>query len=269
MGNPVAHSLSPVIHQAFAAQTGAVIRYEAVLVPVGGFDIALERFRARGGRGCNVTVPFKEQAWQRAERRSERAQCAGAVNTLVLVPGQAVFGDNTDGVGLLRDLAGNHGVELAGRRVLVLGAGGAARGILGPLLEQGPAAMLVANRSPGRAVALASRFAALGPIRASGLDALGGERFDLLVNATAAGLQAAVPALPDAILAPGALCYDLAYGAAAAPFLAWARARGHPAVDGLGMLVEQAAESFMLWRGIRPSTRPVLEQLRHAEAGRR
>lgn len=262
MGNPVAHSLSPVIHRAFAEQTGMRLRYEAVLVEMGRFQEALEEFRGRGGSGCNVTVPFKEDAWRAATERTPRAELAGAANTLSLAPGR-VRADNTDGAGLVRDLADNHGARLSGRRILVLGAGGAASGILGPLLERSPAELVVVNRTAERAVALARRFAAFGAVRGGGVETAAGGAYDLVINATSAGLRGDAPALPAGALAPGGWCYDLAYGPAARPFLAWARAQGAArALDGAGMLVEQAAESFLVWHGVRPRTAPVIAMLR-------
>lgn len=264
MGNPIAHSKSPRIHAMFAEQTGQDMVYEAILVERGRFPEAVAAFQAAGGRGLNVTVPFKEEAYAIADARSARAERAGAVNTLVLSPDGTRHGDNTDGVGLVRDLRDNLGLALAGMRVLLVGAGGAARGILGPLLEARPATVTLANRTVARAEHLAAAFADLGPVHACGFEALAGRTFDLILNATAASLAGEVPPLPPDVVRPDTVCYDLAYGERGeTPFVAWARERGAAlAVDGLGMLVEQAAESFHLWRGVRPDTRPVIAALR-------
>jgi shikimate dehydrogenase len=268
MGNPIAHSKSPRIHTLFAEQTGQGLCYEAVLVPEDGFAEAVARFQRDGGRGLNVTVPFKQQAWELVDERSPRAALAGAVNTIDLRAGGRRFGDNTDGVGLVRDLTVNNGVILEGREVLVLGAGGAVRGVLGPLLEQRPARLVIANRTPARALELAQLFADLGPVQGGGFPELAGQRFDVVINGTAASLQGEVPPLPDDLLRPGAACYDMMYGDGPTAFVAWAQAHGAAqALDGLGMLVEQAAESFLLWRGVRPDTAPVIAALR-SELGR-
>jgi shikimate dehydrogenase len=275
LGNPVAHSRSPFIHARFAAQTGQAVRYDRVLAPLDGFEDAVRAFAAAGGRGCNVTVPFKFAACALAARRSERAELAQAVNVLRL-DGPAAggwFGDNTDGIGLVRDLEGNAGVVLRGCRVLLLGAGGAGAGVLGPLLAARPAELVLANRTPQRAEALVQRHRDWAGrhgarLAAAGLDAPG-RGFDVVVNATSSSLGgAAAPVTPGA-LRPDSLVVDLMYGAAAQPFLDWARAHGARARDGLGMLVEQAAEAFRVWRGVRPDTAPVLAALRaEIEAGR-
>lgn len=263
-GNPVAHSKSPVIHAAFAELTGQALRYEARLAPVEDFAGSLQAFLAEGGRGCNITVPFKEQAWALAEVRSPRAEKAGAVNTLLLGKDGRLHGDNTDGVGLVRDLVQNAGVTLAGKRVLVLGAGGAVRGVLGPLLAEKPATLVVANRTAAKADALAALFADEGPVSGSGFDGLAGQSFDVVINGTSASLQGDLPPLPEGVLAPGAFAYDMMYGAAPTVFLQWAAAHGAQIRDGLGMLVEQAAEAFWVWRHVRPSTAGVLAGLRAA-----
>lgn len=263
MGNPVAHSKSPRIHAAFARQTGQDISYEAILVPLQGLREALDDFQRAGGKGLNVTVPFKQDAWSAVDERSPQAERAGAVNTIVFLPDRSRFGDNTDGVGLVRDLRDNLGFPLAGCRLLLLGAGGAARGILEPLLAENPASIRVANRTAHRAVAIARDFSSLGPVTGSGFPELAGERFDLVINATAASLAGEVPPLPDDCLEPGGWCYDLMYGSEPTPFLRWgARQGAERSVDGLGMLVEQAAEAFYLWRGVRPDTAPVIAMLR-------
>jgi shikimate dehydrogenase len=265
VGNPVAHSRSPAIHAAFARQTGEAVDYGRILCPLDGFEAAVRGFAASGGRGCNVTVPFKFEAPRLAAQCSPRALLAAAANTLRFDTG-GWFADNTDGIGLVRDIEHNAGVPLAGRRVLLVGAGGAAAGVLGPLLAARPAEVVVANRNVDKALALVARHAAWAQAHGVRLGAAGltapGTGFDVLLNASASSLQGeASPVHPD-VLATGALALDLMYGAAAAPFLAWARAAGASAHDGLGMLVEQAAESFFIWRGVRPNTAPVLHELR-------
>lgn len=262
MGNPIAHSLSPRIHALFAAQTGQNLEYRAILVEPGGFAAAARDFRAGGGRGLNVTVPFKQDAWVFADLLSVRADRAGAANTLVF-ESTGVLGDNTDGAGLARDLTVNHGCSLAGQRILLLGAGGAARGVLQPLLMEKPARLVVANRTASKALELALRFGDLGAVSGCGFAELAGQRFDLIVNATAAGLENVVPPLPEGVLAPDGWCYDLMYGSEPTAFVRWGRDRGAArSLDGLGMLVEQAAESFHLWRGVWPETGPVIAALR-------
>jgi len=256
IGNPVAHSKSPWIHAEFALACGHDLEYGRIEAPVYGFVRAVDAFRAGGGKGLNVTLPFKEQAFRYCARVTDRARAARVVNTLVL--GDEVFGDTTDGAGLVTDLVGNLGFGLAGRRVLLMGAGGAAQGVAGALLEAGAASLVVANRTVGKARSLAERFRGA---LACGYDELRGERFDLIVNATSSGLSGEGVALPDGVLGEAALAYDMVYGRDT-PFLAAARRAGARTSDGLGMLVEQAAESFRLWRGLRPETRPVLERLR-------
>jgi shikimate dehydrogenase len=263
MGNPIAHSKSPIIHRLFAEQTGQDLSYEAILVPPGGFANAAADFRDAGGQGLNVTAPFKEDAWRWVTGRSDRAERAGAVNTVAFRQDGGSLGDNTDGIGLVTDLTRNHGVGIRGRRLLVLGAGGAVRGVLQPLLAEAPAELRVVNRTVPRALALAEDFAGLGTIAAGGYDALRGLSFDLIINGTGAGLQGSMPPLPEDILIPGGVCYDMVYSDQPTAFVVWARAhRAGQALDGLGMLVEQAAESFHLWRGIRPDTAPVMRALR-------
>ncbi len=268
MGNPVAHSKSPQIHAAFARQTGQRMVYEAIQVDEGGLPQAVGNFQASGGKGLNITVPFKREAWALADERSARAEEAGAVNTLMFRPDGTIYGDNTDGIGLVRDLTDNHGLGIAGRRLLLLGAGGAVRGVLGPLLAQHPAQVVIANRTVYRAEELAAEFAGAVAIDACGFDDLAGQRFDLIINGTAASLQGSALPLPDGILAEGGWCYDMMYGAELTPFLRWARRQGAARwSDGLGMLVEQAAESFYLWRGVRPDTAPVILMLRASLSG--
>lgn len=263
MGNPVSHSKSPRIHGLFAEQTGQRIQYTAIQVDPGGFEQAVRNFVANGGRGLNITVPFKTKAWELVDSRTPRASLAGAVNTIEVRAGGVLHGDNTDGVGMVSDILNNQGGRIADKSVLLLGAGGAARGVLSPLLEQSPAKLVIANRTEDRAVTLAQSFSQFGPVTGCGFDDLAGRRFDLVINATSASLQGEVPPLPDGLLAPGAWCYDLMYGAAATAFMQWAERHGAQKVaDGLGMLVEQAAESFLLWRKVRPQTAPVIAALR-------
>lgn len=261
-GNPVAHSKSPWIHGEFAKQTGQPIRYEARLAPVDQFENALRLFFSEGGKGCNVTVPFKEEAWQLAQVRSTRAEKAGAVNTLMLGKDGRLYGDNTDGVGLVRDLCQNAGYALKGRRVLVLGAGGAVRGVLGPLLAENPKLLVLANRSVEKAQALYEIFRKDGKIRACTFDELAGQQFDMVINGTSASLHGNALVLPDGLLAANALAFDMMYGAEPTVFMRWASAQGANTRDGLGMLVEQAAEAFFLWRQVRPATQDVLQVLR-------
>lgn len=263
MGNPIAHSRSPQIHTLFAEQTGQRMEYSAILVDRGGFAQAVGNFQAAGGRGLNVTVPFKQEAWQLVDARSARAERAGAVNTILFEDNGSLFGENTDGVGLVTDLMHNHGVSLKGARVLLLGAGGAVRGVLGPLLAECPARLVIANRTVSRAEELAGLFAELGPVTGCGFDALAGQQFEAVINGTAASLQGELPPLPAGILAPGAVCYDMMYGAEPTAFMVWATDQGAgQSLDGLGMLVEQAAEAFALWRGVRPQTAAVIAAIR-------
>lgn len=263
MGNPVAHSLSPAIHAEFARQTAQRMVYTAIQVDEGGFEQAAGNFRASGGKGLNVTVPFKRAAWAWADTRSARAERAGAVNTIMFRDGGA-FGDNTDGVGMVRDITANLGAPIAGRRVLIAGAGGAVRGVLEPVLEQGPHEVVLVNRTVDRAAELAALFStAEFAVSVCTFEGLAGRQFDLVVNGTAASLRGVELPLPPSILAPGCLCYDMMYAADPTPFLRWAeRCGAGRAVDGLGMLVEQAAESFRLWRGVRPDTAAVIGKMR-------
>lgn len=255
-GNPIAHSKSPRIHALFAAQTEQDMDYAALLAPLDGFAAAVRDFMAAGGKGANVTVPFKEEAFRLATELAPRARAAGAVNTLSF-DGAAIRGDNTDGAGLVRDLKANLGCDIAGKRVLLLGAGGAARGVILPLREEQPAALCVANRTATKAEALAAAFGIAG----GGFEALAGRAFDLVINATSSGLSDSALPLPPRLFAPGALAYEMVYGRAT-PFMRQARAEGARVADGLGMLVEQAAEAFLLWRGVRPATGPVLAALK-------
>lgn len=264
MGNPVAHSKSPRIHSAFAAQTGQDLEYGALLVEAGTFPERVEAFFDQGGKGLNITVPFKQEAWELADVRSPQAQLAGAVNTLLLDAATGLLhGHNTDGIGLVRDILQNHGGVLRGKSLLILGAGGATRGILLPLLEQKPASICIANRTVRKAEELAALFKPHGTVTSCGFDGLKGQRFDWVINATAASLQGELPPLPDDLLAANSWCYDLMYSTDPTIFCRWAKEHGASrALDGLGMLVEQAAEAFWLWRGVRPDTAPVLALLR-------
>jgi shikimate dehydrogenase len=263
MGNPIAHTKSPLIHRLFAQQTGEKLQYDALLVSRDGFAQAVALFLMKGGKGLNVTVPFKQEAWEIADELSDRARRAGAVNTLVVNEHGNLFGDNTDGVGLVRDLTQNLGMHLHGKTVVILGAGGAARGVLPPLLEQQPAAMHIANRTVARATELARSFADLGKLSSSGFDDIPLQHYDLIINATAAGLHNETPELPDGTIQPDTWCYDLIYGSAPTAFMRYAQRSGsRHTFDGLGMLVEQAAESFRLWRGVMPKTAPVIAALR-------
>lgn len=265
IGNPVAHSKSPAIHAAFARQTGQDLAYGALLAPLDGFVETVRSFQRQGGRGLNVTLPFKHEAWRLADRHAGHAHAAGAVNTLVFDNGRTT-GHNTDGTGLVRDLRDNLGCTLAGKRLLLMGAGGASYGVMEPLLLERPACLVVANRTVEKAVALVARFEALHASAAEGVAArayaaLVGQPFDVIINATSAGLAAEMPPLPRGVFADAALAYDMVYGTDT-PFLRRAREEGARAADGIGMLVEQAAESFYIWRGVRPETRPVIQMLR-------
>jgi shikimate dehydrogenase len=264
-GNPVAHSQSPFIHARFAEQTGQQLVYGRLLCPLDGFEHAVREFAQAGGRGCNITMPFKANAWRMAAQISERAALAEACNVLRFDAQGNWFADNTDGVGLVRDIELNARRALVGARVLMLGAGGAAAGALGPLLQARPAELVLANRSVDKAQALVGRHAALASAEGVTLRAASlldcGEAFDVVINATASSLNAATVPVSAHVLKPGALALDMAYGNSAAAYLAWAQAHGATGRDGLGMLVEQAAEAFLVWRGVRPDTAPVLASL--------
>ena len=263
MGNPISHSKSPQIHTAFAQQTGQHICYTAIQVDLGGFEQAVGNFFANGGKGLNVTVPFKREAWELADELGPEAQQAGAVNTLLMSADGLLVGRNTDGIGLVRDILHNHGGTIAGQKVLLVGAGGAARGVLQPLLAEAPAQLLIVNRTPSRARELAADFSALGPISGGAFEDLAGQHFDLIINASAASLHGEVPPLPDECCTEITWCYDMMYGAEPTPFMLWAEQHGaHKSLDGLGMLVEQAAESFFHWRGVRPETASVIQSIR-------
>jgi shikimate dehydrogenase len=259
IGHPIAHSLSPHIHRLFAQQCQQYMTYTASDVAPEQLISWVSKFFAASGRGLNVTVPHKQSLLTMPSRLSDRARVAGALNTLLVDSNGHLLGDNTDGIGLVRDLTENLRVTITAHRVLLLGAGGAARGVIAPLLELKPTLLVIANRSLERAAALATTFAAAGPVRATSFSELGGSGFDLIINATAAGLQGEVPSVPASVLSgKGAVCYDIGYADQDTPFVRWARAHGAAnAHTGLGMLIEQAAESFYLWRGVRPNTASV------------
>ena len=268
IGNPVAHSKSPEIHAAFARQTSQDIVYKRLFCERGAFVETVRAFQVEGGKGVNITVPFKHEAFEFAMRRSARAGQAGVVNLLAFAAarGDGAFGDNTDGTGLVRDITVNLAYALRDKKVLLLGAGGATFGAVGPLLGELPRALVIANRTESKARVLAQRFARTAAgceLSASTYAALAGAKFDVVINATSAGLSGDMPALPDYLFAPGALAYEMVYGKTT-PFMQFAQAQGGPGIqiaDGLGMLVEQAAESFLIWRGMRPETAPVIAAL--------
>ena len=261
-GNPIAHSKSPLIHRLFAEQTAQQLDYSTLLAPLDDFSGCAAAF-FREGRGANVTVPFKEEAYRLADHLTARAQRAGAVNTLSKQADGRLLGDNTDGAGLVRDLTVNAGFSLRGKRILLLGAGGAVRGALEPLLAEQPASVIIANRTVEKAELLAELFSDLGPVSASGFDWLR-EPVDLIINATSASLSGEVPPIASSLIEPGkTVCYDMMYGKEPTPFCRWASEHwAAVAMDGLGMLAEQAGEAFFLWRGVRPDTAPVLAELR-------
>lgn len=261
IGHPVAHSRSPFIHGMFARQTGRNIIYRLHDVHPDRLHAYVIEFWKRGGKGLNVTVPHKVSASGIARALSERATRAGAVNTL-LMDAHGITGDNTDGAGLVRDLTLNLKVTLGGARILLAGSGGAARGVIGPLLDQSPSLIVIAGRSAPRADALARQFEALGPVAGCALDAISDMHFDLIINATSAGLAGELPMIPPGVIGPESFCYDMSYARAGTAFIAWAREHGcRRSAHGWGMLVEQAAESFELWHGVRPLTAPVLDAL--------
>jgi len=262
IGHPIAHSKSPTIHQLFAAQTGQSISYEAMDVPPEKFDDAIKAFFASGGHGLNVTVPHKARAMELMDQLTPAAKLAGAVNTITSLPDGKLEGDNTDGIGLIADLRDNLHIELIDSSILILGAGGATRGIVPPLLEQIPAEMLIANRTIEKARGIANAFADLGHLNACGFQDLKDRKFHLIINATSAGLQGELPPFPESIVDADTVCYDLAYSMRDTPFITWAKQHGcTQAYQGWGMLVEQAAESFSIWRNVRPETIPVRAQL--------
>lgn len=263
MGYPVSHSRSPVIHKLFALQTGENIQYELLQVVPEKLEAAVRQFQRTGGKGLNITVPHKQEVVRLCDQLSEPARTAGAVNTLSFRGGE-IHGDNTDGIGLLRDLTLNQAFSIEGSNILILGAGGATRGIVGPLLEMQPASLHIANRTIDKAKSLAEHFGRSGPVSACHFNAVPvSERFDLIINATSAGVTGEAPPYPSAAVSPETLCYDLSYGLSPTPFSVWAREQGaSKSIMGWGMLVEQAAESFFIWRGVRPETAPVLKQMK-------
>lgn len=266
-GSPIKHSKSPHIHQLFADQTGQDLIYTAQEVGADDFSSAVNDFFAGGGKGLNCTLPLKELAWNFAEVKTGRAEISRAVNTLAMQADRRIFGDNTDGCGLVRDLTVNHGITLNGAKVLILGAGGAGRGIIAPILEYNPKLMVVANRTPEKAIQLASEFHKLGEISGCGFGDIPDKPFDLIINATSASLTGELPPLPSGLLTEKGCCYDLAYGNQPTAFVRWGiENNARKSLDGLGMLVEQAAEAFFIWRGIRPETGPVIALL-NAERG--
>ena len=264
VGHPVQHSRSPMIHQLFARQTGEDLVYERIDVSPEDLEVTVRGFGAAGGKGLNVTAPHKQAVFELTTERAEAANRAGAVNTLTFLPGGGMRGDNTDGVGFMQDLTVNHEQEIAAKRVLILGAGGATRGILAPLLDAKPAEVVLANRTLARANALVEQFEASGEFRACEfVDLEGQDPFDLVINATSAGRSGESPPFPTSCVGSVSFCYDLAYGLKGTPFVAWARKHGaREAVQGWGMLVEQAAESYQIWRGMRPDTAEILEKLK-------
>lgn len=259
IGNPIAHSKSPLIHEAFAKQTGQDISYERILAPLDGFAETVHHLIVQGYKGVNVTVPFKFEARALAHKRTERAQSAGAANTLIF-DGQDIQADNTDGTGLVRDLEQNLQLTLADKRILLLGAGGAAEGVLQPLLAAKPATLVIANRSADKALTMAAKTDTRN-VKGCAFSDLAGQQFDVVINATSAGLTDAVLPIPDSVFAEDCLAYDMMYGRETT-FMKQARAHGARVADGLGMLVEQAAEAFYQWRGVRPQTQPVMDMLR-------
>jgi shikimate dehydrogenase len=267
IGFPVAHSWSPFIHGLFAKQTGQHLSYSRLEVPPEGLNDRVVEFFAAEGKGLNVTLPHKQAACLIARERSSRAEIAGAVNTLAL-RSAGIFGDNTDGAGLIADLTRNLAFDLKGTRVLVLGAGGAARGVLGPLLEADPEYLEIANRNEERASELAHEFSTLGTVHGCGFDGIADSTFDLVLNATSASLQDAIPPIPPGVIGPTTLCYDMAYGKGDTAFTRWSKSAGAGRAEtGWGMLVEQAAESFLLWRGIKPDTAPVIAAVKSGMSG--
>lgn len=263
MGNPIAHSRSPEIHIAFAQQTHQHISYQAILVEPGKLKEAIDKFRELGGKGINITVPFKVDAWEISAYRNCRAERALAVNTISFNKDGEIVGDNTDGIGFIRDLAVNHNVPIKGKSILILGAGGSVRGILPLLLDEQPDRVVIANRTPSRAVQLARLFGENNQIITCGFNSLANDSFDIVINAISSSLYGDMPTLPADILTADTCCYDLMYSRSDTVFLRWAKMHGATVtVDGLGMLVEQAAESFFIWRNIRPETNEIIRKLR-------
>jgi shikimate dehydrogenase len=262
IGNPIAHSKSPFIHTEFSRQTGQAMRYEALLAPLDGFAKTVNAFRQQGGKGMNVTVPFKLAAHKLVTQLTERASMAQAVNTIKFDEAR-ILGDNTDGIGLERDITNNLGIPISDKRILLMGAGGAARGVILPLLEANPKILVIANRTKSKAHALHQQFAAYGKLASGDFADLSGENFDIIINATSASLHDALPPLPAGIFCRQSLAYDMMYSQKLTPFLTFAQQQGAKYLaDGIGMLVEQAAESFFLWRDVRPETKHVIELLK-------
>ncbi|MCK5894920.1 MAG: shikimate dehydrogenase [Endozoicomonadaceae bacterium] len=262
MGNPVAHSKSPAIHAAFAKQTGQDMAYDALMAPLDRFQTAVATFFQAGGKGLNITAPFKLEAWQIAECRTDRAEQARAVNTLWKERDGRLWGDNTDGVGIITDIVSNHNITITGKRVLVLGAGGAMRGILQPLLAEHPKCVVIANRTRSNAEVLVNHFRHWGRLEACDFEALDGT-FDLVINGASASFQETFTPIPKGVIRGSSQVYDMTYGTEKTTFMQWAEERGADVlVDGLGMLVEQAAESFAIWRGVRPDAKSVIRQVR-------
>lgn len=267
-GNPINHSKSPDIHKAFAASTAQDLTYEAVCVPEDSFSDYVADFLSGSGRGLNITIPFKQDAWELSEVLSPRAELAGAVNTLYKNDAGQLCGDNTDGIGMVRDIVRNHGGEIQNKKVLILGAGGAVRGVLQPVLEEKPSKLVIANRTASKAVELAELVGDLADVTGCGYDTLPEECFDLVINGTAASLNGEVPPISATLLAEGAWCYDMMYSAEPTAFCLWASENGAEKVmDGLGMLVEQAAASFQIWRGVEPDSKAVINKIRNSLTG--
>lgn len=267
-GNPIKHSKSPDIHTAFAESTDQDLTYEAICVPEDSFTEYVADFLSDDGRGLNITIPFKQDAWELSKVRSPRAELAGAVNTLYRNEAGELCGDNTDGIGMVRDIVRNHGGQISGKKVLILGAGGAVRGVLQPVLEEQPAKLVIANRTASKAHELADLVGDLGDVSGSGYDTLPQECFDLVINGTAASLNGEVPPIPVSVLAEDAWCYDMMYSAEPTAFCQWATENGAEKVmDGLGMLVEQAAASFQIWRGVEPDSKAVISKIRNSLTG--
>jgi shikimate dehydrogenase len=262
-GNPIAHSKSPQIHTLFAEQTKQVIQYTAELAEPGQFDSTVKSFINNGGKGLNITVPFKKDAWRYATKLSERAQRAGAVNTLKVELDGSLFGDTTDGTGLVCDLVTNHHIQIKNKDVLIIGAGGAVRGVIEALLAEQPASLLITNRTKQKATQLAEVFSDLGMITGCGLNEISERDFDIVINGTSTSLKGELPPLPSSIFRENSCSYDMMYAAQATPFMQWSHENGASQVfDGLGMLVEQAAEAFFIWRGVKPETETVIQTIR-------
>ena len=261
-GHPIKHSKSPEIHHQFARQTGQHLLYTAKDVPPDTFADAVDHFFSGGGKGLNCTVPLKELAWKLSDRKTKRAELSKAVNTLAIQKDGSILGDNTDGIGLVTDLTLNHGIVLTGANILVMGAGGATRGIVGPLLNQSPARLVIANRTIAKAINIAEELANYGTVSGCSYAGIAGQQFDLIINATSASLSGQLPPLPVNILTVGGNCYDLAYGPKPTAFVHWGRQQeAANSLDGVGMLVEQAAEAFYIWRNVHPDTKPVIDLL--------